>query len=123
ENNISFVEDSSNASDKYTRNYFRNQLIPSVKKVFPQVEANLLDNIQRFREIKLVYENAISGIKENIIQIKGNEEHIPVLKLKRAFPLRTILWEIIREKGFSSGQLDEVIKLMDAENGTYIKSE
>ncbi|MEO6135805.1 MAG: tRNA lysidine(34) synthetase, partial [Ginsengibacter sp.] len=40
ENNLLFVEDSSNSSDKYTRNYFRNQLIPSLQKVFPQVEEN-----------------------------------------------------------------------------------
>src|SRR5450755_4470878 len=50
ENNLSFVVDSSNLSDKYTRNYFRNQLIPAVEKVFPRVEENLLNNIERFKD-------------------------------------------------------------------------
>ncbi|MEJ7671386.1 MAG: tRNA lysidine(34) synthetase TilS [Chitinophagaceae bacterium] len=36
ENRLVFVEDSSNASDKYTRNYFRHQLIPIIKEVFPR---------------------------------------------------------------------------------------
>jgi len=47
EHGLSFVEDSSNASDKYTRNFFRNQLLPQIKEVFPQVEENLLHNIAR----------------------------------------------------------------------------
>ena len=56
ENNLEFVEDSSNASDKYTRNYFRNQLIPSIQKVFPKVEENLIKNIERFREAEVLYQ-------------------------------------------------------------------
>ncbi|MGH2649371.1 MAG: tRNA lysidine(34) synthetase TilS, partial [Ginsengibacter sp.] len=55
ENNLSFAEDSSNISDKYTRNYFRNKLIPSIKKVFPHVEENLSNNIERFKETEILY--------------------------------------------------------------------
>ncbi len=47
-NNLYFVLDSSNNLDKYTRNYFRNKLIPDLKKAYPQVENNLLNNINRF---------------------------------------------------------------------------
>lgn len=44
QNNLSYREDSSNASDKYTRNYFRIQLLPVVQKVFPQAEDNIAKN-------------------------------------------------------------------------------
>ncbi len=33
---LNWVEDSSNISDDYTRNYFRNQLIPSLSNIFPR---------------------------------------------------------------------------------------
>lgn len=123
EDNLSYREDSSNASNKYTRNFFRNELLPSIKQVFPSVEENILHNIERLNEVEQVYERAIKEQKERLIEPKGNEEHIPILKLQKTFAFRTILWEILRERYFTSGQIDEVIKLMTADNGSYIASE
>lgn len=123
QNNLQFVEDSSNASNKYTRNYFRNELLPAVQKVFPQAEENILKNIERLREVEQIYEQAIKQHKQRLIEPKGNEEHIPILKLTKTHSYRIILWEIIKEKNFTAGQLDEVIKLLDSDNGSYIDSE
>jgi tRNA(Ile)-lysidine synthase len=123
QNNLHFVEDSSNASNKYTRNYFRNELLPSVQKVFPQAEENILKNIYRLREVEEIYEQAIKQQKQRLIELKGNEEHIPILKLTKTPNYRIILWEIIKEKHFTAGQLDEVIKLFNSDNGSYIDSQ
>ena len=121
-NNLSFVEDSSNSSDKYTRNYFRNQLVPSIQKVFPGVEENLVDNIERFKEIEMLYQQAIHLNKKNLIEYKGKEVHIPVLKLLKTDPLKTIIYEIIKEYGFTAHQADEVLYLLKSESGKYISS-
>ena len=116
---LSFVEDSSNASDKYTRNYFRNRLLPQIQEVYPQVAENLLQNIQRFTEIDILYRQSVQQfIKKAVVQ-KGEEWHIPVLKWKKAIPLHTISWEIIKPYGFTAMQTEEVIKLLDAANGAY----
>jgi tRNA(Ile)-lysidine synthase len=116
---LAFVEDSSNASDKYTRNFFRNQLIPQIKEVFPQVEENLLNNMERFREVSQLYRQSVQLHIKKLVEQKGTELHIPVLKWKKAGPLHTITWEIISQYGFHAAQTDEVIKLLDAENGAY----
>jgi tRNA(Ile)-lysidine synthase len=122
ENNLEFVEDSSNNSDKYTRNYFRHQLIPSVQKVFPQVEENLINNIERFKEIEILYHQSIELHKKNLLEQKGNEIHIPVLKLLKSKPLKTIIYEIIKDFGFTAHQTDEIINLLTAESGKWISS-
>ena len=122
ENNLSFVEDSSNISDKYTRNYFRNQLIPSVQKVFPQAEENLLNNIERFKEIETLYKQSIAFHKKKLLEQKGNEVYIPVLKLLKSVPFSTIVYEIIKDFDFTSLQTEEVIKLLQSDSGKYVQS-
>ena len=119
---LSFVEDSSNSSDKYTRNYFRNQLIPALKDVFPQVEENLQNNIGRFSDAEMLYSQAIQLHKQKLIEYRENEIHIPILKLKQAKPLHTIIWEIIKDFQFSAAQINDVVKLLDAENSSFIQS-
>lgn len=122
ENQLPFVEDSSNASNKYARNYFRNELIPGLQKVFPQVEENLLDNIERLSDIEVAYLQFINQQKKGLMENKGNEVHIPVLKLLKAKPLKSIVFEIIKDFGFTAHQTDEVIGLLTSESGKYIPS-
>ena len=73
-------------------------------------------------ETAVIYDAAIGEYKRKLIEINGTEEHIPILKLKKLPSYRTILWEIISVKNYKAAQVDEVIKLMDADNGSYIES-
>ncbi len=122
EHNINFREDSSNSSDKYTRNYFRNELIPGLEKVFPQVKENLYENLIRFREIYQVYKASTDMTKRSLLENKGDEVHIPVLKLLKIKGYRTILFEIIKDFNFVAAQLNGAFSLLDAETGKFITS-
>ncbi|HUZ61230.1 MAG TPA: tRNA lysidine(34) synthetase TilS [Hanamia sp.] len=122
ENNLEFVEDSSNNSDKYTRNYLRHQLIPSIQKVFRKAEENLMENIDRFKEIEILYQQSIELHKKKLLEPKGNEILIPVLKLLKTKPLKTVIYEIIKEYGFTAHQTDGTINLLRSESGKYISS-
>lgn len=119
---LPFVEDSSNAEDKYTRNFFRNQLLPMVQEVFPRAEQNLAHNLQRFAETEVLYKQALDLHKKKLLEPKGNEVHIPALKLKKVAPLYTITYEIIKDYGFSPLQTGEVIALLDSDSGKYVQS-
>ncbi|HEY2347719.1 MAG TPA: tRNA lysidine(34) synthetase TilS, partial [Puia sp.] len=118
--NLEWVEDSSNASDDYTRNFFRNQLIPSVNSIFPDVQINLKNNLDRFSEANILYQQAIGLHKKRLLKQNGSEIHIPILLLKKAVPLNTILFEIIKEYHFSSLQTGEIVRLMDSTNGKFV---
>ena len=122
DNRLDWVEDSSNESDKYTRNYFRHQVIPLISQLIPGALFNLADNIQRFREVGELYQQAVQGHIARLLETKGNEVHIPVLKLKKTVPLAAIVYEIIKNYGFSPQQVGETIDLLDSGSGRYIQS-
>lgn len=122
ENQILYREDASNGSNKYTRNYFRNELIPSIQKVYPQVENNLLENIERFSDVNIIYRKWIAATLHKLIVEKKGELFIPVRKLIKINPLATVVYEIVKEFGFTPHQVAHVLPLLESESGKYIDS-
>jgi tRNA(Ile)-lysidine synthase len=119
---LSWVEDSSNATNKYTRNFFRNELLPQLRSVFPQVEENLLNNIKRMQATNILYRHMAENLKKKVCEQKGDEVHMPVLKLLQ-YRHTSLIYEIIRGYGFNERAVEELIKLADAPSGKYIASE
>lgn len=122
ERGLKWVEDSSNASDNYTRNYFRHRVIPVIGQAYPGVVDNLSDNLGRFREIEVIYRQAIEAKKKKLLEFRGNEVHIPVLKLLQSEPLGTLLYEILSPYGFSPQQAEACRELLHSPTGRYIAS-
>ncbi len=121
QSNLKFVEDSSNLSSKYTRNLFRNEIIPLITKVYPQLKENLQDNINRFKEIGKLYSISVSELKKKFLKIKNDEVHIPIKQLM-SYKSRALIFEIILDYGFTEKQIDEVIRLAESESGKFIQS-
>ena len=119
---MQWVEDSSNQTDKYSRNYFRKNIIPALMNIYPEVEQNLLNNLQRFQEIEVLYYQSIQSHLKKLLEFRGNEIHVPILKLKKSEPLFSIVHEIIKPYNFTTGQVQEVVKLIEKETGKYIQS-
>lgn len=119
---LEWVEDSSNAQDKYARNYIRHQVIPALVPLYPQVVSNLADNINRFREAEVLYHQAVDLHKKKLLEYKDEEIHIPVLKLKKAVPLPTLVYEISKGYGFSPAQVPDIVRLLESESGKYVSS-
>ncbi len=120
---LQWVEDSSNASDKYSRNYLRHQLIPIIEKIFPTAIDNLGDNIERFRELEKFQLDAIQLQLKKLVEKKGEELHIPVLKLKKMVSPKTILHALITPLGFGPAAVEETVHLMESETGKYLLSD
>lgn len=116
---LEWVEDASNASVKYTRNYFRLELIPALEKVFPQVKHNLQDNILRFRETAGLYDLMVEQLLAKLVRKVQEEWHIPVKQLL-AYRNRALIYALISRFGFREKQVDELIKLGSSQSGHYI---
>ncbi len=123
EHQLQWREDSSNESSKYTRNFLRNEWLPSLRKIFPQVDDNMLNNINRLKDAKALYDISINNIIQKLLIKERDNIHVPVLKLLKQPALKTILLELFNPYGFSVGQIDEIEKLCHADSGKFILSD
>jgi len=121
-NGISYREDSSNSSDKYTRNYFRHHLLPVISGIIPGFDNIMADNINRFRSQHLFYKDAVNKeLKKLVVHEKGHSK-LPVLKLLKTPGHDTLLFELLTPLGFTAGQVAEVVKLLHSGSGKYVSS-
>ena len=119
---LSYREDSSNLSDKYSRNYIRHQVLPLIEKIYSGAAENITANIERFRETAYLYHEAIDQYRKKLLEYKNNDVYIPALKLLKIVPLQSVLYEITKTYGFTPGQTNEIIKLLHSDSGKFVLS-
>ncbi len=119
---ITWREDSSNAKDDYTRNQVRHRLLPIAEEIFPNVLYNLYGNLNRFREVEQLYNESIERYRHRLVEQRGEDRYIPVLKLKYCQPLGTLFWELVKPYNFKPAQLHDLLHLLNAETGRYVQS-
>lgn len=122
-NAISYRDDSSNAKDYYTRNKIRNKLLPFLEEHFPNAEQNIANTITRLNEVNSIYTQAIKRIQHKLIEKRGADVYIPILKLKHLSPLSTITYELIKPFGFNFEQALQLIQLIESQTGSLIHND
>lgn len=121
-NGLAFVEDSSNSKNDYTRNLIRNQLIPQIETIYPNVNQQVLDTIARLKEAEAIVDESVSAYwKKHMRFPKG----IPTIELTNWNRLKgnaTYIWGLVQAYGFKATQLKEIHKIAGANKGAWIAS-
>ncbi len=120
--NVSYRDDASNDTDDYLRNSVRHNVVPAIGEWFPNVVTNVNESIARFGEAEILYKKAIEQERKKLLEKRGHDYYIPVLKLRHREPLATICYELLYPFGFSSAQLPHVLHLLEATTGHYVSS-
>ena len=116
EKNISWREDSSNKSNKYTRNKLRNEFLPFLKTKIPDLNKSVLTLIQVFQENQIEIENSV---KELIFTIKANHFLSKEDFIKLNVEQKIV---ILKEFDFLPSQVFEFDKLEKGQKGKFISS-
>ncbi|MBP6429031.1 MAG: tRNA lysidine(34) synthetase TilS [Bacteroidales bacterium] len=123
QNNLEFVEDSTNAAVQYTRNKIRHELIPLFKEISPNFQKTILKEIEIFKETEEVFRTLINKAKEEIIEIGHNIIKIPIGKIKTLKPINIYMYELLTEYNFNQSTINSIKDSLDETSGKQFFSE
>ncbi|MBC6109172.1 tRNA lysidine(34) synthetase TilS [Pedobacter sp. CCM 8938] len=122
ENDLSFVEDSSNLSTNYTRNKIRLQVIPHLQEINPNLEKTFAENMARFSDIEDFLALRIKKIAEKIIIKKGDGIYISLNKIANLNPQKLLLFELLKSYNFTETVITEILASLKSLSGTHFFS-
>lgn len=122
QNYISWREDSSNDSDKYTRNFYRNQIIPLIKKQKPGFENVMTGNIEMLKKTKSLLDHFIGDIRKEVVHQVGGRTKIMLRKIKKYPAKDVILYELINQFGFNYDQAQGILGVIES-GKTFLSKE
>jgi len=119
---LKYREEASNESNKYERNKIRQQVIPILQEINPSFNTSFIDNISKFKEVELLYDQGIAEAKKKLLDHKNEETFIPIRKLLKFIPVKTILYELLKEYNFNISQVEQILLSLDKESGKIFSS-
>ena len=75
---LSYREDSSNASDKYMRNKIRHSIVPVLRELNPKIETTISSTIKRLQDVETIYKSEIEKQRLNIVSEKDGSIFISI---------------------------------------------
>jgi tRNA(Ile)-lysidine synthase len=122
EKGLKWVEDSSNLTDKYNRNRIRHQVLPAITAMFPDSIRRIYLNSRNFQSLAAYTELQVQRSLAKLIEQKGEEQWLPILKWKKTTGAAYLLFEWLHGVGFSAEQVEQAIDLMESQTGHTIQS-
>jgi len=116
--NIAFVNDSTNSSTDYKRNFIRIKALPLLKDLNPSVTGTLSDTAERLADVEAIYSQAVAAIAEGIVQKADNERiELSISKLLQTVAPKTVLYEMLKPYGFTGAVTEEIFSSLTGISG------
>ena len=109
----SYVTDSTNLQDEYTRNKIRLNLLPLMQEINPSVKKNLIGTSNYLNNVATIYNKCIEETKNNIVTTEG----IRISDLVKEPAPEAILFEILHPLGFNSAQIKDIAFSLHSQPG------
>lgn len=117
ENQVAYVEDSSNALVKYARNKIRLEVIPKLKELNPALEQTFQQHLRHFRELEQLMEARIAEVRASLLEYRGSDTYISIEKVHQLNPQHLLLSGLLKPFGFSETMVDDIISVLDKHAG------
>ncbi len=110
-------EDSSNSDTRIQRNFIRHKIIPLLDEFHPSFRKNIIKTVDNLNQTEILFQQKIDEIRAGAVTEYPWGETIRISAIETSDAARTILFELLREKGFSAEQADDMVASLHGESG------
>jgi tRNA(Ile)-lysidine synthase len=119
---LNWRTDSSNLSTDYTRNLIRHEVIPIFEKVNPGLHKTIEFRTEVLSEVNSIIEEKLNEDLQKIIEFSGASQSLDLERFMTYKYPRLLLWHWLEPAGFSSAQMEDVMRLVFSQSGKRIES-
>lgn len=120
ENKLSWREDASNSSLKYSRNRLRNQVIPELEKLNPAFVTAAGRTAARITEAESLIDHYLASLA--LARREGRHMYIDKTKLSNLPGKATILYRLLGSFGFNYDQVEGILDSLDSVGATFLSA-
>lgn len=122
ENNIEWREDASNAEDKYERNLIRNQVVPVLKKLNPNLENTFSQTVEKLGQTESVFLTKVKEIAKTACKKIQETYFIDLAVFEEIDNSLIILYQVLQKFGFSYLQTQEIWLKREEQSGKIFET-
>lgn len=122
-NALEWREDRSNGEEKYARNLIRNQVVPALKKLNPNLEEVFKQNTERFNGTEQLFKFHVEQYRNQLLKKYQTGFSISILKLDQTPSPLTILAELLLPFGFNYKTIQSIYKSKEQQAGALYYSD
>jgi tRNA(Ile)-lysidine synthase len=108
-NNISWREDSSNLSIKYSRNKIRHHVVPILEEINPKAQESIYSTTGKIKEAELFLEHNLLRLSKKHVREQRGNTLINIEPLKNIPGFTYVLHKLLRPFGFSYIQSNSIV--------------
>jgi len=114
EHQLSFREDSSNASDDYLRNRIRHRLLPFYEKEFPGATKALTESLEKLKATETIFRQLLAEKKKQLFLHTDNEISIDKSTLRHLEPKEAWFFFLLEGFGFNHSIIDDLCQTLES---------
>ena len=119
EQGISYITDSTNLENEYTRNKIRNIVMPILREINPQIDSVMLSNAENFAAAESIYKDVIEKEKSSAVSATDDSYIVDLKVIQKFSEPFTLLYECLKDFSFHPATIKT---MLSAEGNTVFKT-
>ena len=99
--NLYWREDISNATTKYQRNLLRQEVVPVLKQINPNLETTFAKTLERLQATEQIFQRYIAQIRQQYLKIEDDVTVVDTTNIAHEPHFSMLLFELLKEFGFT----------------------